>query len=169
MRLPCSGSKNLRNFPLSVGENLSQAGLNQEVIDELIYGGHRQCVMGEVGHEYAVILRLERMVVVPKAVGAESLFIDEETLGVNVCDLGDPLDRDAPEGAHSVSDDEAGLHFVRHRRENLEAHVGGRDDGKVARRREEIPDLIERCRCELARRKLKDRDGNHCLALGSGF
>lgn len=87
MRLPCSGSKNLRNFLLSVGENLPQAGLNQEVIDELIYREHRQCVMDEVGHEYTVILRLERMAVVPKAVGAESLFIDEKTFGMHMGNL----------------------------------------------------------------------------------
>ena len=96
-------------------------------------------VVQDVGHFDASGHLPEMVFVVPEAVGADALLVDEIVILADVGDFGDPVHGNIEEWRYLVSDEQSLVHFPGHFRGNHKRHVVGGDLVQIAGRRKEIP------------------------------
>lgn len=87
------------------------------------------------------------MLVVPKAIGAKSLFIDKKHLIFNVGDFGNPSNPKEWVNGNFILDDLPCKHLMTFASvENFKVQLGWGDDSQVIGRAKKLPGLLERGR-----------------------
>lgn len=95
--------------------------------------------MHEVRHFHAVRAFAEVVLMMPKAIRAEALFIHKKMRRVDVRDLRDPIECNPAPRPNLIGDDHAGIHFFGQIGSNSEIQPRGRNLGEIVRVGKKIP------------------------------
>ncbi len=124
----------------AVGKKVVQLALYEEGVGNIAQPAEGDAVMNDIRHQYTLAVGLEMVLVVPEAVGAKALLIDEHPAIIYPGYLRHPVHRDAQYGFEAIFDDLAGINpplmwFT----DNGEAHPGRSNVLEVGRVAEELP------------------------------
>lgn len=101
--------KEFLQFFLPVGEDLLQLGDDQQRCEKIPQGAARHFVVNNVFHQGVFPILLQPVLMMPKPIGTEPLFIDEEIRGLQMGYLGDPIQGDTHQRFYGVGNDLSGI------------------------------------------------------------
>ena len=122
--MPFLVRKNFSQPIMSIVEDAVEFFSDDEVMGEIAEYTPFQGIMDDIYHFYAARLFLENVLVMPEAVGADTLFVYKKT-GGNMGNLRYPAHRYTEKRLQAIGDNHARIHFFR--------FFGGQREGEPRR------------------------------------